>query len=212
MMVESLRASSFEDLYKIHSKEFNIAFMDISHIIPVELENYLIEQFEKIPTMFKCIIAKDMFEETIEQLNELYYILDDSDKKTELINFIKTLASHYADVTDSPLLGLSLEKVKGDLCKNFHYDMNHLRLVYPLIGSGTLWAKEDNVQREYLGQGKNSKVIIDQSKIHQVPQKTITLLKGHRHPTAHGKAVIHSSPQISHTEEKRILLRIESIF
>lgn len=212
MMVESLHASSFEDLYEIHSKEYNIAFMDISHILPRELENYLIEQFDKIPTMFKCIIAKDMFEETIDQLNELYYILDDSDKKTELINFVKTLVSHFADVTDSPLLGVSLEKVKGDLCKHFHYDMNHLRMVYPLIGSGTLWAEEDNVQREYLGQGKNSKVILDQTKIHQVPGKTITLLKGNRHPTALGKAVVHSSPQISHTKEKRILLRIESIF
>lgn len=212
MMVDSLHASTFEDLYGIHSKEFNIAFMDISHLSPMGIEDYLTEQFNKIPTMFKCIIAKDAFEETIDQLDELYYVLDDSDKKTELINFIKTLTSHFADVTDSPLMGVSLEKVKGDLCKYFHYDMNHLRLVYPLIGSGTLWTKEDNLRREFLGKGKNSEVIIDQTKIHQVPGKTITLLKGHGHPSAHGKAVVHSSPKISHIQEKRILLRIESLF
>lgn len=212
MMIEPLHALSFEDLHGIHSDKFNIAFMDISSILPAGIEDYLIEQFDKIPTMFKRIIAKDDFEETIEQLNELYYILDESDKKTELINFVKTLTSHFADVTDSPLMGVSLEKVKGDLCRHFHYDMNHLRLVYPMIGSGTLWTKEDNIRREFLGQGKNNMLIIDQSKINQVSEKTITLLKGHGHPTALGKAVVHSSPKISHTQEKRILLRIESLF
>jgi hypothetical protein len=90
--------------------------------------------------------------------------------------------------------------------------MNHLRLVYPLMGPGTLWINDDNVRREHLGQGRNDLVVIDQNKINQVPNKTITILKGNGHPTGKNKAVVHASPVISKTLEKRILLRIESIF
>lgn len=211
-MIEALEATNFEDLYAIHNKEFNIGFMDVSSFSPPGIEEYLNEQFHTIPTMFKCIVSKDDFEETLKQINELYYILDESDKKTELINFVKTLISHYADITDAPEMGVSLEKVKGDMCKYFHCDLNHMRLVYSLIGSGTLWTKEDNLRREFLGKGMNEAVIIDQEKIYQVPSKTVTLLKGQAHPTAHGKAVVHASPKISSTQEKRILLRIESLF
>ena len=94
----------------------------------------------------------------------------------------------------------------------FHYDVNHLRLVYPLLGPGTLWLNDENVRREYLGKGNNDLVVIDQEKIFQVPEKTITLLKGNGHPTGKNKAVIHASPVISKSAEKRILLRIESLF
>lgn len=211
-MIEALEVTNFEDLYAIHNKEFNIGFMDVSSFSPPGIEEYLNEQFHTIPTMFKCIVSKDDFEETLKQIDELYYILDESDKKTELINFVKTLISYYADITDAPEMGVSLEKVKDDMCKYFHCDMNHLRLVYSLIGPGTLWTKEDNLRREFLGKGMNEAVIIDQEKIYQVPNKTVTLLKGQAHPTAHGKAVVHASPKISSTQKKRILLRIESLF
>ena len=207
-----INAQNFEELFAIHSPEFNVGLLDIADIIPEGLEQYLIAQFEKIPTHFKCFISKDSFEESIKQVDDLYYILDDCEDKTQLINFIKTLVSNFADITDAPEMGLSLEKVKTDLCKYFHCDINHLRLVYPLIGPGTLWAKEDNLRREFLGKGENDKVIIDKNRIFQVPKKTITLLKGQGHPSANGKAVVHASPQITHTQEKRILLRIESLF
>lgn len=211
-MSQALHATTFEDLYSIHQKEFNVGFMNIESFEPAIIRPYLEENFDKLPTMFKCIISKDNFEESIKQLNELFYILDDNEEKSTLISFVKTLVSHYADITDSPEMGVSLEKVKGDMCKYFHCDMNHLRLVYPLLGPGTLYVNEDNVQRQFLGKGRNDNVVIDASKILQVPPKTISLLKGQGHPSAHGKAVVHASPVISQSLEKRVLLRIESLF
>lgn len=211
-MVDSLVASNFEELYSIHKADYNIGFLSADNLEPAEVKDYLTANFEKLPRMYKCFINKDNFEEDLLQLNELYYVLDESEEKNILINYIKTLISHYADVCDAPELGISLEKVQGNMCKFFHCDMNHLRLVYPLLGPGTLWVKEDNVRREYLGKGKNDQVVKDSKQIFQVPPKTLTLLKGQGHPSAHGKAVVHASPEIPHTQELRVLLRIESIF
>lgn len=211
-MPNAIQARSFEELYNIHHVEYNVGFMNITDIKPREVDSYLEENFDKIPRMFKCIIEKASFDETLAQLDELYYVLDDCIEKIALINYIKTLTSHFADVSDSPLLGLSMEKVNSDMCRSFHCDMNHLRLVYPLLGPGTLWLNETNVRREYLGKNKNDLVVIDQTKVHQVPPNTITLLKGQGHPSANGLAVVHASPNYSEKKEKRILLRIESMF
>lgn len=211
-MIEALHANAFEDLYSIHETKFNIGLMNIDDLEPTGIKNYLEKNFHKLPRMFKCIVSKDNFEESINQLDEIYYVLDDNEEKTELINFVKTLASNFADITDSPDMGISLEKVEGDLCKYFHCDMNHLRLVYPLLGPGTLYLNEDNVERRFLGKGSNENVVKDPTKINQVPPKTISLLKGQGHPSAHGLAIVHASPPINRMVDKRVLLRIESIF
>ena len=210
--MEALYANNFEELYSIHQSEFNIGFLSTKTLEPEKLQNFLEDNFEKIPGIFKCFISKDNFEEEIEELGNLYYILDDSAEKEQLINYVKTLVSNFADISDAPLLGISVEKVRGNMCKFFHCDMNHLRLVYPLLGPGTLWATEDNIRREYLGKGLNDLVIVDPLKINQVPPKTITLLKGQGHPSANNKAVVHASPEIAQSQTPRILLRIESIF
>lgn len=211
-MTNALFAENYETLYQIHQKEFNIGFMNIQDIYPENLESFLIENFDKIPKFFRCSIEKNNFAQDINEIDNLYSVLGPSQERDELINFVKTLISHFADITDSPELGLSIERVDNDLCKFFHCDMNHLRLVYPLIGPGTLWVEEENVNRNFLGQGRNDLAIIDQQKIHQTPDKAITLLKGQGHPSAMGRAVVHASPVITKSKEPRILLRIESLF
>jgi hypothetical protein len=212
MISNCILAQNYEMLYDIHKDNFNIALMDISADEPVNLRAYLENNWDRIPSFYKCMVDKEHFEEELNQLNELYYVLDDCDDKSNLISFIKTIVSNFADVTDAPILGISFERVTGDLCRNFHCDMNHLRLVYPLLGSGTLWLSDENVRREHLGQGKNELVVIDQKNIFQVPKKTLSVLKGNGHPTGNNRAVVHASPAISNSNEKRILLRIESLF
>jgi hypothetical protein len=212
VITNCIQAENYEMLFDIHQKNFNIGLLNIEDSEPVNQRSYLEGVWTKIPTNFKCMIDKNNFHLDLDQLDELYYVLDDCDDKNQLINFLKSLVSNFADVTDAPILGISIEKVTTDLCRLFHYDVNHLRLVYPLLGPGTLWLNDENVRREYLGKGNNDLVVIDQEKIFQVPEKTITLLKGNGHPTGKNKAVIHASPVISKSAEKRILLRIESLF
>lgn len=211
-MSNCIEASSFEELYKIHNREFNIGLLSAEANEPEDMRAFLRDNFDQISSRFKCEIDKNNFVEELKQLNELFPLLDDSETKTEIIEFVKYLVSNYADVTDAPILGLTVEKVTGDMCRYFHCDLNSLRLVYPLLGPGTLWVEDSNVNRDYLGQGKNELVVKDSTKIFQVPPRTITLLKGNGHQTAYNCGVVHASPPVSKTKEPRVLLRIESLY
>ncbi len=211
-MSNCIEASSFEELYKIHNREYNIGLMRIDSIEPEDMRNFLHNNFDQLNSRFKCEVDKENFEADIKQLDNLFPILDDSESKKEIIDFVKHLVSNYADVTDAPILGITVEKVTTDMCRYFHCDMNSLRLVYPLLGPGTLWVEDSNANREYLGQRKNELVVKDPAKIYQVPPKTITLLKGNGHHTAYSCGVIHASPPVSITNEPRVLLRIESLY
>jgi hypothetical protein len=205
-------ANSFEELFNIHNSQYNIGLMNVENVEPIDQRKYLENNFVNISTLFKLEIDKNHFESHLEELNYLFPKLSDDEDKMKLINFLKYVISNYADVTDAPVLGITIEKVVNDMCRFFHCDMNSLRLVYPLLGPGTLWVSDENVNRQFLGKGKNELVIKDSNQIFQVPIKTITILKGNGHVTGNNKAIVHASPKISETREKRILLRIESLY
>ena len=86
-MTHELYANNFEELYKIHDHQFNIAFMNVNQLVPEGLENYLASNFDKIPGMYKEIISKSNFEESISQLDKIYYVLDECEDKINLIGF-----------------------------------------------------------------------------------------------------------------------------
>jgi len=207
-----LEAGSFEELFKINLHQYNIGFMDLRDFEPQGLRQYLTENFNRLMPFYKMQIEKVDFEKDLLLIDKHFSHLPHSDEKFELIQFVKFLVSNYADVTDAPILGLSIEIVKNDLCSLFHCDMNSLRLVYPLLGPGTLWVKDEDVNRNYLGLRRNDLVVNDSSKINQVPLKTLAVLKGNGFYAGANRGVVHASPKISTTQEKRILLRIESLY
>ncbi len=70
-MTSALFADSYETLYQIHQKEFNIGFMNIQDIYPENLEEFLIENFDKIPKFFRCSIEKNNFAQDIIELESI---------------------------------------------------------------------------------------------------------------------------------------------
>ena len=85
-MPTALNSITFEELSTIHQKEYNIALMSVAPFEPQNIKIYLEKNFEELPQMFKCIISKDNFDESIKQLDEIFYILDDNEEKMEFIN------------------------------------------------------------------------------------------------------------------------------
>ena len=77
MQVEPLYAQNFEQLFSIHQKKYNIGLLNIEDMEPTLIKPFLENVFEKIPKMFKTIIDKNSFDESIKQLDEIYYILDE---------------------------------------------------------------------------------------------------------------------------------------
>ena len=97
------------------------------------------------------------------------------------------------------------------MCRKFHTDINDIRLLCTLSGEGTLWLPEFNVNREALDTQKdNEDIVIDPSYIMQAPENSAVLLKGALYPKSGTRAIVHRSPTIEESGEKRLLLRIDT--
>ena len=89
--------------------------------------------------------------------------------------------------------------------------MNDLRMLCTYSGPGTLWLKEDNIDREALhASTDNEPIALDERMIQQVRTGDLVILKGAIYPKEGTKAAVHRSPAIEESGERRLLLRIDT--
>ncbi|MEL6124115.1 MAG: DUF1826 domain-containing protein, partial [Bacteroidota bacterium] len=106
---------------------------------------------------------------------------------------------------------LLLASVNTNMCRRFHTDINDVRLLCTYTGPGTLWLTNDNINRRALDSyDGNESIVMDPERIQQVPEGAIALLKGAMYPHHQTKAIVHRSPTIEESGEKRLLLRIDT--
>ena len=124
-----------------------------------------------------------------------------------LLNDINKIMNHFAELANADSYHLLLSTVSGNMCRKFHTDINDLRLLCTYSGPGTLWVSEDNSNLE---EGKRHKkgLSIKEENIHQVNTGDVIILKGALHPE--GNPILHRSPTIEETGEKRLLLRLDT--
>lgn len=128
-----------------------------------------------------------------------------------IIQDIKKLLRHFQKLTDANSFRLLLSTVNSNMCRRFHTDINDLRLLCTYSGPGTLWLTEDNVNRKALDTcGDNECIVLDENKVQQAPTGAIVILKGAIYPKEGTAAVVHRSPTIEETGQKRLLLRIDT--
>ena len=144
-------------------------------------------------------------------------ILNEFIKATELDNDsmiledIKRLLHLFKKVTASKELRLLLTTIDNDMCRKFHVDNNGLRMLCTYKGPGTLWLKEDNINREALDLYEGNKsIVIDKNNIEQAKTGSVIILKGAKYSTQTTKGAVHRSPTIEESGEKRLLLRIDT--
>ncbi len=124
---------------------------------------------------------------------------------------IKDLLHLFKEVTGSNSFRLLLATINSNMCRRFHTDANNLRMLCTYSGQSTLWLTEDNVNRNALGSGgDNECIVLDESKIQQTQTGSVLILKGAIYPQEGTKAVVHRSPTIEESGEKRLLLRIDT--
>jgi len=127
------------------------------------------------------------------------------------LNDIETLLSIFNRITQAQSFRLLLATINTNMCRRFHTDVNDLRMLCTYSGPGTLWLTEDNVNREALETCKDNECIVkDESKIQQAPTGSVVILKGAIYPQQGTKAIVHRSPTIEESGEKRLLLRIDT--
>lgn len=126
-----------------------------------------------------------------------------------LVNDISMCCELFMKTTHAQTIRLSLKVVHHDACQKFHIDGYRYRLLCSYSGPGTEWTYNDNVRRRYLGEGENKDIIKDWDRIERIATYDIAVLKGELPNQRTGKGIVHRSPPISLTDEKRLLLRID---
>ena len=104
---------------------------------------------------------------------------------------------------------VKIEPVATDMCRLFHVDNNHLRMLCTYTGQGTHWLPNHNANRKFLGKGNNENIVIDPSNIYQAQKLDVLILKGERNPDNNIGGAIHRSPPLK-TGERRLLLKVDA--
>jgi hypothetical protein len=128
-----------------------------------------------------------------------------------IIQDIHELLQLFKEISDAKSLKLLFATVNTNMCRRFHTDINDLRMLCTYSGPGTLWLTEDNINRNGLDCcGDTECIVINENEIKQAQTGSVVILKGAIFPTEGTKAVVHRSPTIEESGEKRLLLRIDT--
>jgi len=128
-----------------------------------------------------------------------------------LIRDISQLLLYFKEATEVNNFRLLLATVNTNMCRRFHTDVNDLRMLSTYSGPGTLWLTDDNINRVALNDCSDDvSMVIDESRIQQAATGAVVILKGAIYPQLETEAVVHRSPTIEESGEKRLLLRIDT--
>lgn len=145
-----------------------------------------------------------------EILDKLKLKLSESNVSVSLLyNDVANLLSSFGEISSSASFRLNLLTVNNDMCRRFHTDINDLRLLCTYSGPGTLWLPEEAVNRKvYQNGGDNEEIIKNPKLIKQANEGDVLILKGALYPGAN--AILHRSPSVEESSDKRLLLRIDT--
>ena len=187
-------------LNRIHDDEVNIAIYERdTSALSSEIEQLLDQDIEFRSSGTLEAIMSDVSK----AINPSEYSLISQD--------VNRLLSHFKEVVEVKNFRMLLATVNTNMCRRFHTDVNDLRLLCTYSGPGTLWLTDDNINRRALDDcSGNESIVLDESKVQQAATGAVVLLKGAIYPQLESKAIVHRSPTIEESGEKRLLLRIDT--
>jgi hypothetical protein len=110
---------------------------------------------------------------------------------------ISALLSTYQELSDAEEYDFLLATIEDDMCTQFHYDMNKLRLLCTYAGPGTLWLSNSNVNwPAFHDRMIQDEIVIDKDQVHQAKTGAIVILKGAYYNQGKTAPVVHRSPPI----------------
>ena len=129
--------------------------------------------------------------------------------KMKLAQDILKITQAFFSVVQTDRAKLILKIVADDACRKFHTDAYDLRLLCTYVGKGTEWIEDQYVNRKKLASGTNEEIIKDSSRIQRMQPFEVAVLKGEISSRPKCKGIVHRSPPIQYTGEKRLILRID---
>jgi len=205
MKTKTTIKNSIEDtnsaiLKKIHKADVNIAIYN--------------RDISTLASEVHSLLKRDIEIKSSGDIGTILHVLTrsiDSSKFPLIIRDIKELLQLFKDVTAASSFRLLLATINTNMCRRFHTDGNDLRMLCTYSGQGTLWLSEDNINRDALNSCEgNDCIVLDESKIQQAETGSVLILKGAVYPQEGTRAVVHRSPTIKESGDKRLLLRIDT--
>jgi len=134
-----------------------------------------------------------------------------SDEFSLINQDIKDLLHLFNELTHAKSFRILLATINTNMCRKFHTDINDLRLLCTYSGPGTLWLTEDNINQKQLDASADNKdIVLEEDKIQQAKTGAVVILKGAIYPQEEAQPIVHRSPTIEESGEKRLLLRIDT--
>ncbi|MEL6253362.1 MAG: DUF1826 domain-containing protein [Bacteroidota bacterium] len=187
-------------LENIHQKDINIAVYE-RDLTEFEAEiEHLLEQNIELKLSGDAATIHEELKKAI-----------DPNTSPQITQDILDLVDLFKGISGSEKIRLLLATINVNMCRKFHTDVNDIRMLCTYSGPGTLWLTEDNINRNGLGTPEgNASIVIDEGKIQQAKTGAAILLKGAIYPKEGTKAVVHRSPTIEESGERRLLLRVDT--
>lgn len=110
-----------------------------------------------------------------------------------LSSAITDLARRFAALMPCKTVRVRMEGITGNACRKVHADYTDVRLICTLAGPGTDYALGDDPE----------------GPLKRIPTGMVALFKGREFGAGH-KACLHRSPPIEDTEERRLVLVIDT--
>jgi hypothetical protein len=187
-------------LNDIHTKAKNIAVYQRDVAV-------LSEKLKSLANQHINCRASGTVEEILSTVDK--YFDDHHLEYPDLFADVSQLIALFEKVTKAATFRLMLATIDSNMCSRFHTDINNLRLLCTYIGPGTLWLPNQAVNYNAVKtRGSNEEMVTDQQLIQQVSAGDVTILKGALYPDAN--PVLHKSPSIENSGQKRLLLRIDT--
>ncbi len=186
-------------LETIHRSELNIAIYnrDLT-LLKGELDQLLNSEFEFRTSGETSDILNDI--RSAPTLNNLPQLKAD----------LEDLFIQFRELTKAGNFRLFFATVRNNMCRKFHTDINDLRMLCTYVGPGTLWLSEDNINRAAENSEDEELLVIDEDRIMQASEGDVLVLKGAIYPKEETTPILHRSPTIEESGQKRILLRIDT--
>lgn len=123
--------------------------------------------------------------------------------------YLQAISQKFCDTFGVRHSMLRFSQVSNNQCSLFHTDNVVVRLFQTICGPGTEYILNEHVNRDGIGSGCNSKIVIDSTKIQHVREKDIFLMRGDK--WVDRKGLVHRSPPIEHLGLKRLYLCLDAI-
>jgi hypothetical protein len=197
-------SKSWEDREEIIKKEVNLFCW--KRPVDFRIVNYLKEIQNERPERISQFISLIDLHRQLELCRSKW----DSEKRgDEFWNDVANLTSDFLRLSERSEGQLHLRIVEDDACAKFHTDRYKFRLFSTYLGPGTEWLPEMATNRSALGKD-NSRIVRDEFFIQRMEAFEVGILKGQYVSEKQGiKGIVHRSPEISKTKEKRVILRVD---